>query len=161
MEFLNKSVGITGHQPFLLGGYDDAAANKLKQFAYNWLNKNKPKEVVSGLAAGWDTAVADAAVMAKIPLISALAYKGQADHWPEDARSKQDQLIKNSEYVYIHADEKEHGCYSKRDHWVLERSDVILALWSGVDGGTARAIAKASKMEKLVINLWNKWEDFT
>lgn len=156
--FFEKSVAVTGHQPFLLGGYGDEIASRLQSLARSWLKNNEPREVVSGLAAGWDTAVAEAAIKEGISLVSALAYRGQADHWPEDAKRQQDRLIEKSSHVYVYADEKEHGCYSRRDKWVLDRADMVLALWSGVDGGTARAIAHAQERNKPIVNLWLEWE---
>lgn len=159
--YLEKSIAVTGHQPFLLGGYGDEAALKLRNFARSWLRENKPKEVISGLAAGWDTAVAEAAIIEDIPLVSALAYRGQADEWPEKAKQKHGQLIEKSIYVYVYSDKKEHGCYTRRDRWVLDRGDIVLALWSGVDGGTARAISHANKLNRPIVNLWSSWEDMS
>jgi hypothetical protein len=40
---------------------------------------------------------------------------------------------------------------------VLDRGQLVLALWAGVDGGTARALAEAEKRGKPVVNLWTSW----
>lgn len=157
MDYRNKSIAVTGHQPFLLGGYGEEVAERLCGVALAWLQAHQPREVVSGLAAGWDTAVAHAAVLANIPLVAALAFRGQADQWPDDAKEKHAFLVGSACETYLYAEEKAHGCYSRRDRWVLERGDVVLALWSGVDGGTARAIATASKMGRPIVNLWEVW----
>jgi uncharacterized phage-like protein YoqJ len=151
------SVAVTGHQPFLLGGYGQDVAVRLRGVAREWLAEERPREIVSGLAAGWDIAVAEAAIAEGIPLVAALAYRGQADHWPEDAKRGHAALVAAATDVWLYAEEKAHGCYTRRDHWVLDRADVVLALWSGVDGGTARAVAKAYALGKPVINLWVRW----
>jgi uncharacterized phage-like protein YoqJ len=153
----DKSLAVTGHQPFLLGGYGHDVSRRLRRVAFDWLQANTPREVMSGLAAGWDTAVADAAVSLGIPLIAALAYRGQADLWPEEARNEHARLVAAAGEIYLYAEAKEHGCFTRRDRWVLERGDMVLALWSGVDGGTARAIATANKLEKPVVNVWERW----
>jgi hypothetical protein len=130
---------------------------RLRTLAFDWLEANRPREVVSGLAPGWDTAVADAAVSLGVPLIAALAYRGQADDWPDAARQKHTDLVAAAHETYVYAEAKEHGCYTRRDRWVLERGEIVLALWSGVDGGTARAVAHASKLGKPIVNLWQNW----
>jgi hypothetical protein len=40
------------------------------------------------------------------------------------------------------------------DRWVLERADHVVALWFGVEGGTAQAVAHARALGKPVENLW-------
>ena len=158
MLLSEKSVAVTGHQPFLLGGYGEDVAARLRDLASSWLRDNRPREIVSGLAAGWDTAVAEASIQEGIPLVSALAYTAQADHWPDEAKEKHAWLVGKSVQVYTYAQEKEHGCFARRDRWVLDRGDVVLALWSGVDGGTARAVSHADKLGKPIINLWPDWQ---
>ncbi len=150
-------VGVTGHQPFILGGYGEDVAERLTAFAREWLELGRPKEVISGLAAGWDTAVAEAAVEVSVPLVAALAFRAQADHWPPAARAQFERLVAASSEVYLHAPEKCAGVWTARDHWVLERSDVVLALWSGIEGGTGRAVRKAGELGRPVINVWDDW----
>ena len=152
------SVAVTGHQPFLLGGYGDEVAVRLRDLAGAWLADHRPREVVSGLAAGWDTAVASAALLTGIPLVAALAYRKQASHWPAEAAEQHESFVAAASEVFVYSEEKSHGCYSRRDRWVLERSDLVLALWSGADGGTARAISHAESLGKPIVNLWKQWD---
>jgi len=153
----DTSIAVTGHQPYILGGYSNALDQGLYDLASGWLKANQPREVVSGLAAGWDTAVASAALDQDIPLIAALAYQGQADQWPPEAKTVHEKLRDGASEIYQYSREKAHGCYTRRDRWVLERGDIVLALWSGADGGTARAVATAQKLGKPIINLWSDY----
>jgi uncharacterized phage-like protein YoqJ len=153
------SIGVTGHQPPMLGGYGDDVAARLETVAREWLKAAEPREVVSGMAAGWDLAVAAAAVGLGIPLVAALAFADQAAEWPADARAKYRRLVGASVHVHTHAAEKLYGCWAARDGWVLERSAAVLALWSGAEGGTGRAVAKALKLGRPVYNVWPEWLD--
>jgi predicted Rossmann fold nucleotide-binding protein DprA/Smf involved in DNA uptake len=151
------SVAVSGHTPFVLGGYTDETAQRLFELARWWLDEKRPREIVSGLAAGWDLAVAKAAVATGVPLVAALAYRGQADAWPADAAQEFRDIVSAAAEVYVYNETKAHGCYARRDRWVLERGTVVLALWSGIDGGTARALATAAKMDRPVFNVWEHW----
>jgi hypothetical protein len=48
--------------------------------------------------------------------------------------------------------------WTLRDRWVLDRACHVVALWSGVEGGTAQAVAHAKELGKPVENLWPEWE---
>lgn len=72
------SAAVTGHRPFVLGGPTEALAALLRSLASGWLQITKPRKVVSGLADGWDLAVAEAAVALGIPLWRLW----RSAHWP-------------------------------------------------------------------------------
>jgi hypothetical protein len=65
-------VAGTGHRPDKLGGYSDDAFNLLVKIAKHWLEMNKPTRVISGMALGWDQALATAAVEVDIPFVAAV-----------------------------------------------------------------------------------------
>jgi hypothetical protein len=62
-------LAVTGHRPKDLGGYSDAAFVKLVAFAKNNLGKWQPRieYVITGMAQGWDQAVAQACVELGLP----------------------------------------------------------------------------------------------
>jgi len=151
------SVAVTGHQPPMLGGYGRDVASRLKALAAAWLSVARPREVVSGMAAGWDEAVAEAAIDLGIPLVAALAFKDQCAQWPQDALERHKRLLMRASETYVYSEGKAHGCWTRRDRWVIERGDVVLALWSGVDSGTGRAVKAAANLGRPVFNVWDAW----
>ena len=56
------NVAGTGHRPNKLGGYDDDIYQRLVTLAMTYLEETRPKRVISGMALGWDQALAEAAV---------------------------------------------------------------------------------------------------
>lgn len=148
-------VAVTGHQPPVLGGYGEDVADRLVALAARWVALNGPSEVISGMAAGWDMAVARAAVDAGVPLVAALAYPGQGQSWPPEARERLGELLSAASLVHVMPGGP--GMWTKRDGWVLARGECVLALWDGTDGGTGRAVAKARRLGRPVENLWPLW----
>lgn len=63
-------IAATGHRPDKLGGYDDDVMKRLKDLARGYLEKQEVlAEVISGMAQGWDTAIALVAIELEIPLM--------------------------------------------------------------------------------------------
>lgn len=53
-------LAVTGHRPNKLGGYSKQAYRKLVKIAEVNLKKLNPDKVISGMALGWDQALAQA-----------------------------------------------------------------------------------------------------
>ncbi len=155
---MSFSVTISGHQPFVLGGFSEELDVKLRRLAARWLARERPYEVVSGLAAGWDMACAHAALELGLPLVGALAIPGQGENWPDEAREELKNVLAACAEVKTISPEKGPGIWSRRDRWAIERADRVLALWNGGDGGTARAIGYAKTLGRPIHNLWSDWE---
>jgi len=148
---------VTGHQPHLLGGFGDEAQETLTAFACAWVSRVRPAKLVSGMAPGWDLAMARAAIRCDVRLVAALAFADQGQDWPEHAREELKRLLDAAEYVHVHSNDKHRGCWTNRDRWVLGQADAVVALWSGVDGGTGTAVKAAEDMGLPVTNLWDEW----
>lgn len=152
-----EPVAVTGHQPPALGGYGPEVSAALLRVARGWVAARRPSEVVSGMAAGWDLAMAEAALLEGVPLVAALAFEEQGAEWPDGAAAHLRGLLARAGHVHLMAKERAPGMWTARDRWVLERGSRVVALWSGAEGGTARAVATALKLGKPVENLWDLW----
>lgn len=155
----------TGHRPDKLGGYENQG--KLNEFAYDWLrdqNVSDAMKVISGLALGWDTAIALAAIRLGVPLIGAVPFVGQDEKWPAHSRQIYRHLIRACAQVHIvsaggYANHK----FQKRNEWMVDRCDVLVALWDGSPGGTGNCMryAERLKLNKIrIINVWNQWTEY-
>ena len=75
-------VAGTGHRPDKLGGWDNMSAwNKVVSVAEDALRRYYPDQVVSGGAAGWDLALAEASQNLGIDLVMAVPFAGQEKRW--------------------------------------------------------------------------------
>ena len=161
-------LAATGHRPDKLGGYDRHTIFALNQFAWQTLKKIKPDKVISGMALGWDQAVAQAAIELDIPLIAAIPFEGQGSRWPEKSQARWKELVDNAYQVQIVCP----GGYApwkmqKRNEWMVDNCEYLLALWDGSEGGTENCIEYAhKKISKInskmmaIDNVWDEWIKF-
>jgi uncharacterized phage-like protein YoqJ len=153
-------VAGTGHRPDKLGGYSDTVFDQLTLVAEAWLIINKTEKVISGMALGWDQALAQAAINQEVPFIAAIPFEGQERLWPKNSIAKYEELLaKACERVIVSP-----GPYAvykmyRRNVWMVDHADHILALWDGSGGGTANCIAYALKQNKQITNVWDWYKD--
>jgi uncharacterized phage-like protein YoqJ len=150
-------VAGTGHRPDKLGGYSDEAFNKLVEIAETTFKKTNPSEVISGMALGWDMALAQAAVNMGIPFIAAIPFLGQENMWIKKTQEYYKELLSKASRIEIVCE----GGYAafkmqKRNEWMVDNSDVVLAMYNGdTSGGTYNCVKYATN-RKPIINLYNK-----
>jgi uncharacterized phage-like protein YoqJ len=156
-------IAGTGHRPAKLGGYGEEVFTKLVLLARRALEKYQPTEIISGMALGWDQALAQAALDLKIPYTAAVPFKDQAKRWPQTAQMKYQQLLQNSKAIIYVRSNWSPEAFALRNEWMVnqltDRKDRLLALWDGQPGGgTSQCIEYALAQKKQIINLWQVWE---
>lgn len=149
----------TGHRPEKLGGYSQQVQDRLIDLATEFIQEYKPTLFISGMALGWDQAVADACYSNDVPFIAAIPFPGQDSRWrPENRRYYRALLQVAKEVVVVSPGEYKSWKMHARNHWMVHKCDKLVALWDGnPEGGTAKCIEYAVKHEKPYINLWEKW----
>lgn len=151
-----KTYAATGHRPDKLGGYYDlTAAERLARIAGEFLAACQPDRVISGMAQGWDTAVATAAVRLGLPFTAAVPFVGQELMWPLTARKRYANLLECADEVVIVSP----GAFSNakmqtRNEWMVNRADLVVAMWDGSRGGTANCLDYAGARGVPVVNLF-------
>ncbi len=153
-------ISGTGHRPNKLGGYSQEAFNKLVTIAENYLKDNIPDKVISGMALGWDQALAQACINLKIPFIAAIPCFGQDNMWPNTSRLLYHSILnKASEVIFVSKEGYNRTCMQKRNKWMVDNSDLILTIFNGSVGGTANCINYAKSKNKKIINLYDKYNE--
>jgi uncharacterized phage-like protein YoqJ len=151
----------TGHRPSKIGGYGEAARALLVNVAGEWLHNNKPDKVITGMALGWDWALGAAAFNCEIPFIAAVPFEGQELKWPIQSQRDYHGLIKDaSQVVYVCDPGYAAWKMQKRNEWMVDNSDAVLALWNGSDGGTANCVRYAAKQGKPIFNVWDEYAKY-
>ena len=148
----------TGHRPDKLGGYDDRTYDRVLQLALNALGEYEPDRVISGMALGWDTALAEAAYLRGIPYLAYVPFMGQESKWPPKSQQLFRALCSHAAEVVVCTP----GSYSARamhvrNERMVDDSTTVLALWNGTPGGTGGCVAYANKVLRPIINLWGKF----
>lgn len=150
----------TGHRPNKLGGYGIAARLKVHDIAVKALEEMKPQAVISGMALGWDTALAEASFVLDIPLIAAVPFEGQESMWPHLSQQKyQSMLRRASEVKYICDPGYAPWKMQVRNEWMVDHSHGVIALWDGSEGGTGNCIRYAQKVGKPIYNQWDRYNE--
>lgn len=152
----------TGHRPDqLIYGYANEGVEYLAFIADIKLKELKPDQVITGLAIGWDLALAVAAIRLKIPLIGAMPFKGQESRWPEASQRLYNRVISRCERVEIICEGGfENWKFLRRDEWMVDNADKVLALYNGcATGGTKHTVDYACKVGKPVINCWDLYNE--
>lgn len=152
-------IAATGHRPHKLGGFDLKTRRALGALAVEHLSRAQPDRVISGMALGWDMAVAAAAHMLSIPFTAAVPFPGQHSLWPDADEKRYFRLLDLADEVVTVSDL--HVPVPKamqiRNEWMVDRANRIMALWDGSFGGTHNCIVYANKRRVPVDNLWNAW----
>lgn len=155
-------VAATGHrawaEPSLTALYN------LARFSLQQLVR--PDTVISGMALGWDIAVAKAAMAEGIPVIAAVPFAGQEKRWPQTSRDEYENILRQCKEVRIVSG----GSYSPRkmhlrNQWMVNKCDLLLAFYDEekLTGGTAACVAYANKIGRKIYNVYSpdyfKWLD--
>ena len=159
-------MAVTGHRPDKVGGYGDDAFHRLFVVARNELARLNPEEVITGMALGWDQAVAEAAGRLGIPYVAAVPCVGQDRIWPKESQARYNALLTRAKEVKVVTD----GPYAAwkmiaRNKWMVDNCDEVLALWDGFRGpngeyvgGTGSCVEYATGKKKTIHNAWESWK---
>ena len=150
-------VAGTGHRPNKLGGYSLEAFIKLESIAQRWLLENKPTKVISGMALGWDQALASAAIKCNIPFIAAIPFIGQESKWNYNSKRFYNELLDYADDI-IYCSDPGYSAHKMqiRNEYMVDHTDIILAMYDGTKGGTHNCIEYAKSKNKQIINLFDK-----
>ena len=155
-------VAGTGHRPDKLGGYGDLARDTLVDFAIEELALLKPRIVISGMALGWDQALATAALELDIRFWAYLPFEGQEAKWPENAKRRFEKLLNHADkMVVVSSGSYEPWKMQARNERMVDDCTVLSALYNGdKEGGTYNCVTYAEKQKRTINNCWQRWLDF-
>jgi uncharacterized phage-like protein YoqJ len=153
-------IAGSGHRPEKLGGYSENVFIRLVTLAKGCLMFKQPDLVITGMALGWDQALAAACQQLNIPYHAYIPFKGQEGLWPTEAQRKYKKLLKGAEKV-VTVSAGGYSAYKmhKRNEAMVDACDELLVLFNGDPrSGTSKCIDYAKLKDKTVTNLWKEWE---
>lgn len=145
----------TGHRD--CGGTDE----QLVAFATAQLRASPaPEYLISGMALGWDMAIAEAALALDIPLWCAIPFWAQPSKWPNTQFARWFAIRKRAARVDYIAPSYSLAAFQSRNEFMVDRCDLLLALWNGKPGGTGNCVqyAKRTKPNLPAQNFWPEWD---
>lgn len=157
-----RVLSVTGHRPDKVGGYDEVTFGYLVATARLCLVFIKPEVVLTGMALGWDMAVAQACFELGIPYTPCIPFKGQECKWCSEQQALYHQLIAAAPCPAVYVSEPPYSPAKMdvRNRYMVDNSEHTLALWSGdPKGGTANCVRYAIKKRRMVSNAWSRLQD--
>lgn len=159
---------VTGHRPSKLGGYSEQAFNRLVRVAGAELRRLRDENdgnltVITGMALGWDQAVATACAHLGIPYEAYIPFVGQERVWPPRSQQRYHALLQGASQVVVVSQDlpttKGHaaGLLLARNNAMVNTAHECLALWDGTSGGTAHAVKECEYVGIYVHNCYLRW----
>ena len=151
-----KTCTFTGYRPSKMPwGYDETDARcvefrfRLRE-ALEYLIGQGYTDFLSGGALGFDQMAAEMMLSLRerypwVRLIMVIPFDGQADKWSREQRGRWLEIIEASDRVIRISHEYDKGVFFKRNHYLVENADLLLAAFDGQPGGTAGTVAYARR----------------
>lgn len=113
---------------------------------------------ISGMALGSDTYCAETVLELKkenpkIRLIAAIPCANQAERWSAEQQAHYKELLKECDERVVLAEHYYNGCMQKRNRYLVDNCDVLLAIFDGKSGGTKNTVDYAKSKGRKIIYL--------
>ena len=162
----HRSICVLGPRPSgLLGGWKgDRSQIRAKLTAILERAKNKGFTVInSGAAQGIDTYAANIAMKLGYKARFFVPCTDQTAKWDDVSQNLYDLMLSKGEVIHVTGVpyKEDAQCMEKRNHSMIDDSDIVVAVENIRPGGTANAIKYASGRKPLLIinqeNLSERW----
>lgn len=158
---MKKTCAFTGHRPQSLPFHNDendARCKRLKSLLRTVIEKQIYDGVthfISGMALGTDTFAAEIVLELKkqypnITLEVALPCETQARYWNEEDRDRYYSIIEQCDKETLLQKHYTTDCLFRRNRYMVDNADVLIAVWNGRPSGTGKTVACAKEQGKEV-----------
>lgn len=153
-------IAITGHRPNKLGNDYNLTSPLLMSIKETIMDvliseceNLKELTLISGMALGIDTLFANIAIENNIPFIASIPCQGQASVWSSETREKWNELLSKACQVVNVSGKILYEPYmmQKRNEWMVNNCDILIAVWDGTSGGTKNCIDYAISKNKRIV----------
>ena len=164
MSDFGKSCCFTGHRPQKLPwGYDELDPrciefkNKLSAVIYA-VYESGIKHFICGMALGCDMYCAEAVIelkkrFADITLEAAVPYDGQEVKWAESSRKRYRSILMKCDKTTLIQDAYSPGFMMRRNKYMVDNSNVLIACYNGSSGGTWNTVKYAMARDTEIIQV--------
>lgn len=156
-----KTCCFTGHRPQKLGYGEnsiqcDELKGRLEELIKNLIEKEGVTHFISGVALGVDTYAANIVLNLKaqypgITLECAIPCETQAVKWNERDRDIYYDLLAKCDKETLLQQNYTSDCMQKRNEYMVDNSDYVIAVWNGKPSGTGNTVKYAQKNKKAVL----------
>lgn len=160
-----KVCCFTGHRPQKLSfGFneEDERCEQLKQAIMEQTEKLITQYGVThfivGMALGVDIYSAEIVLLLKekypqITLECAIPCETQCEKWSEPMRDRYFDIVKSCDEETMLQRHYTKDCMQKRNQYMVDKSDYVIAVWNGKPSGTGNTVRYAESKGKTVIRI--------
>lgn len=158
----NYTVCFTGHRPqklpwkFNENDYRCVDMKNRTKIEIESAIKNGYHTFLCGMALGFDIICAELVLELKkkypyIKLIGVIPCKNQSDRWTKSQKERYKKIVNQLDSVRCIYNKYEGGCMQERNHYMINNSSLVIALFNGLNGGTKKTIEYAKQQGKKII----------
>ena len=115
------------------------------------------EHVISGMAIGWDTWIAEIALECDLPVHAYVPFRGQGSKWPPSSQKRYRDILDKADHVLYVSEEYSHDAFLKRDRAMVDAATNVFSLLNPVveKGGTFYTVNYAKSNKVPVTNFWS------
>jgi uncharacterized phage-like protein YoqJ len=152
-------IAGTGHRPkYCPCKYNESHPwlAELKNKLRLALDEVRPVAIISGMAIGWDTWLAEVSLSSNIPLHCYVPFKGQGKTWPSASYKKYLDILDRAALVKHTSENYTPDCFFVRDKAMIDDCSIVFSLLdpSINSGGTYYTVQYAKEKNKPITNFW-------
>jgi len=159
----NKICAFTGHRPQSLPfGFNEAdercfaLKGMLREEIIKLIEKEGVSHFITGMALGVDMYAAEIVLDLKaaypgITLESAIPCETQAVNWTVQQRERYFDIASKCDKETLIQNHYTADCMQKRNRYMVDQADYIIAVWDGRPSGTGNTVKYAKKQGKPII----------
>lgn len=155
---------FTGHRPHRLpwgSNEEDPGCLALKQKIAQTVDIAADRGCTTflcGMARGCDTYFAEAvlrrAETSGVELVAMIPCPDQSDGWALKDRQRYEEILLRCGSVEVLAPEYTPDCMLRRNRAMVERSQLLISVYDGGRGGTARTVRYAAELGVEILPVW-------
>lgn len=148
---------FTGHRPEKLS-LSETEVKPLLEKAIDAAIENDYTTFITGMAPGVDIWAAEIVLEkrkhnAALHLICAVPHPGFERRKTKYKEERYKKIIDNADYTQTISDRYFRACYQRRNEFMVDRSNLVIAVWNGTASGTKNTIDYARRKGIKVINV--------
>ena len=165
LKNVEKTACFTGHRPQTLTYLWDEQSKEsvklkddIKRAIVELIEKYGVVHFISGMAIGVDMISAEIVLELKenhpeITLECAIPCETQANKWTEKYRNRYFSIIEMSDKETLLQTHYTNDCMMKRNKYMVDKSDYVIAVWNGDASGTGNTVKYAKDKNKTIIQI--------
>jgi len=149
------ACAFTGHRPQKLGYTPEQVSrlrDSLRAELLRLVGRNYT-HFLSGGALGFDLLAAEEVLALKeqLPFVTlemVIPWPGQSNKWSAADQKRYESILERADSVTVIEDEYTQGCLFKRNRFLVDYSDRLVALYRGLPGGTRMTVQYAESLHR-------------